>query len=476
MPAKRDIDFNNQYLYNLKNARLKDQDATPVGDLILINKDQTLLVRDPTDATYKTIHLNSVPDLSSLYSVIGHGHPQLHDRSHDVESSSDHPASSKKGLFLKTNASTGAIEIVAHGLSYGDVGAEASGAVSSHSGLTTGVHGVGAGTVAKVGDIATDTNLSTNAQDAVSKRHTRSHTLVSTSDHTSAVTVNKHFKADANGLPVEGSNTDAEIAAAVSATHAAVTLGTDADVLLGLSTQQLIFDTQVKNKILAGPTTGVDAKPTFRSLVSDDIPDISATYSVVGHTQAGDKQTYGSAANTACVGNDSRLSDTRTPVSHVHPTYGASAINRLAGVSPTISGWNTNPTNLANATDGDWSTPTGTGITNNLPGYAAGGYYQFDMGAIYNVVLRFKILVGLSVSGYSWVTVNPSDAGSDFSALATSSHFEFFAGKYVGAGGTGVVFSQTFLRGRYFRIACGNSNQGDTSLALYEVQTLDFGV
>jgi len=43
--------------------------------------------------------------------------------------------------------------------------------IATHAGLTTGVHGVGAGTVAKVGDIATDANLSAAAQDAVSKRH-----------------------------------------------------------------------------------------------------------------------------------------------------------------------------------------------------------------------------------------------------------------------------------------------------------------
>src|SRR4030042_6171999 len=39
-------------------------------------------------------------------------------------------------------------------------------AVPIHAALTTGVHGVGAGTVAKVADIATDGNLSSAAQDA----------------------------------------------------------------------------------------------------------------------------------------------------------------------------------------------------------------------------------------------------------------------------------------------------------------------
>lgn len=36
--------------------------------------------------------------------------------------------------------------------------------------------------------------------------------------------------------------------------------------------------TQNANKVLAGPTTGSDATPTFRTLVAGDIPDISSTY------------------------------------------------------------------------------------------------------------------------------------------------------------------------------------------------------
>lgn len=45
--------------------------------------------------------------------------------------------------------------------------------ITTHAALTTGVHGVGAGTVAKTADIATDSNLSAEAQDAISKRHTQ---------------------------------------------------------------------------------------------------------------------------------------------------------------------------------------------------------------------------------------------------------------------------------------------------------------
>ncbi len=34
------------------------------------------------------------------------------------------------------------------------------------------------------------------------------------------------------------------------------------------------FNTQVANTFLAGPTTGADSNPTFRAIVSDDLPDI----------------------------------------------------------------------------------------------------------------------------------------------------------------------------------------------------------
>jgi len=248
-----------------------------------------------------------------------HTHAQLHDRSHDVESSSDHSASSKKGLFLKTNPSTGAIEVVAHGLGYGDVGAdasgaaataesnaiaaiatdtnlsadaqdavskrhsrshlitgtsdhdptgltasqlirlnagataiessgkvvgdfEASGAVATHAGLTTGVHGVGAGTVAKVADIAADGNLSAAAQDAISKRHAQSHAITSTADHTSTSTAGKIQKADANGLPVDATNTDSDVSDAVSKKHTRshTIVGTSDHDPAGLTASQLL--------------------------------------------------------------------------------------------------------------------------------------------------------------------------------------------------------------------------------------------
>lgn len=44
------------------------------------------------------------------------------------------------------------------------------------------------------------------------------------------------------------------------------------------------LSTQTANTVLAGPTTGSAAAPTFRALVAADVPDLSASYSTVGHT------------------------------------------------------------------------------------------------------------------------------------------------------------------------------------------------
>jgi hypothetical protein len=41
---------------------------------------------------------------------------------------------------------------------------------------------------------------------------------------------------------------------------------------------------QSANLVFAGPATGSAAAPTFRALVASDIPDLSATYSISGHT------------------------------------------------------------------------------------------------------------------------------------------------------------------------------------------------
>ncbi len=61
--------------------------------------------------------------------------------------------------------------------------------------------------------------LKTDVDDAVSKKHTRSHSISSTSDHTSTISSGYILKSDTNGLPSKGTNTDTEVNNAVTKTH-----------------------------------------------------------------------------------------------------------------------------------------------------------------------------------------------------------------------------------------------------------------
>jgi hypothetical protein len=52
--------------------------------------------------------------------------------------------------------------------------------------------------------------------------HARQHAITAALDHTSGATPGKILKADANGLPIDASNTDIQVAAAVAASHAQI--------------------------------------------------------------------------------------------------------------------------------------------------------------------------------------------------------------------------------------------------------------
>jgi len=60
-----------------------------------------------------------------------------------------------------------------HGNEYHDTDFASEADLAAHETATTGVHGVGAGTIAEVADIAVDSNLSAAAQDAIAKKHSQ---------------------------------------------------------------------------------------------------------------------------------------------------------------------------------------------------------------------------------------------------------------------------------------------------------------
>ena len=77
---------------------------------------------------------------------------------------------------------------------------------------TYGTHDHSAGDPTQVSH-ADLTNVSSD------QHHAKSHAITSASDHTSAATSGKMLKADANGLPVNATNTDADVADAVTKKH-----------------------------------------------------------------------------------------------------------------------------------------------------------------------------------------------------------------------------------------------------------------
>lgn len=64
-----------------------------------------------------------------------------------------------------------------------------------------------------------DKGLPKDSGAAASALHAKQHAITSASDHTSSATSGQMLKADANGLPVDGTNTDTDVADAVSKRH-----------------------------------------------------------------------------------------------------------------------------------------------------------------------------------------------------------------------------------------------------------------
>lgn len=88
---------------------------------------------------------------------------------------------------------------------------------------------------------------------AVNDSHAKQHSITSTLDHTSTATPGQMLKADANGLPVNATNTDAQVSGAVSASHTQNT-----DTSLGAQSAALNMNTHPINNV-TDPTNAQDA-------------------------------------------------------------------------------------------------------------------------------------------------------------------------------------------------------------------------
>lgn len=134
---------------------------------------------------------------------------------------------------------------------------------------------------------------------------------------------------------------------------------------------------------LAGHVIAADPHASYQKESEKDAANGYAGLSA-GTKLAGAQQTYGSAANTACEGNDARLSDTRTPTAHAtsHKSGGSDPIKLDELAAPTdVTTLNVSTTahglapKLPGGTatffrgDGTYATPTATASD---PSYSPG--------------------------------------------------------------------------------------------------------
>lgn len=149
------------------------------------------------------------------------------------------------------------------------------------------------------------------------------------------------------------------------------------------------------------------------------------------------------------------------------PDYTASKpVNILRGIVPTASGWDTAPTDLANCTDGNFSTVTGTGVTTLVAGGAV-GIVGIDTGRISVYLIHYFMgvwrtagsvyfYVEASNDGVNWVlqSLRSDDVTNATEALRNVNR---------------VVY------GRYIRIRITNTDASTTNARFYQILGWELG-
>ena len=143
-------------------------------------------------------------------------------------------------------------------------------------------------------------------------------------------------------------------------------------------------------------------------------------------------------------------------------------INRLKGLTATLYNFTTDPTNLANITDEDWTTVSGTGVR-ICSGANEIAQLHYDLGAVRTVLLVAKVglwastgtisfIFLFSLDGITWVTT------SGLNQIQISGTSE------------SVRYAQTVLvRARYIGARILNGTAGATmSAKFYEFAALEF--
>lgn len=141
--------------------------------------------------------------------------------------------------------------------------------------------------------------------------------------------------------------------------------------------------------------------------------------------------------------------------------------NRLKGIIPTASTWDTAPTNLERCTDLNWDTPTGTG--SKVMGAAGNmGFITFDMGAEYKVTLRGKIGVWVTAA-LIYIYVDIWD-GTAWVGNPNALYYWGPLAETIGSWATHAFKAQIFRLRFYVNNPCTGYAK------LYEVQAIDLGL
>lgn len=161
---------------------------------------------------------------------------------------------------------------------------------------------------------------------------------------------------------------------------------------------------------------------------------------------------------------------------------GSKPINRLAGILGVASGFNTDPTNLAYATDEDWSTATGLGSNTNVAAWnLSPGVIKFDMGAIYTVHLFTLFTIGgtyVSQNVNVYFSASMDDSTYYPCELVAGTSLGVSIGIYLGNSSQTAFFS-TIFHGRYLKVQASSIGCGNIStlrLGITEIQAIDLGV
>lgn len=142
-------------------------------------------------------------------------------------------------------------------------------------------------------------------------------------------------------------------------------------------------------------------------------------------------------------------------------THSLTPVNILRGIVPTASIWDTAPTNLANATDGDFATVTGTG-SKAMSGAGTFGYITVDIGSVKTVLIGARIGIW-STAGNIYVNIDSSDDGVTYRAYPNSIALRSSTSELI------IDIISSIVNGRYIRFQFYTNAVCTANAKLYEI-------